>query len=201
MSETLFERVRVTDVQRTVGKFRPMAGVPSHMLSHADVGDTEDVQSAVDTQPDLIALAYEGGRKVAEDAFAIERAALQRLVASAEALQSEPSEELAVLIAETVETLVSKIVGDVAIDRAWLTERARASVALIGDCDDARTMCVHPDDVALLEGAELPLTLKVDADAARGSIRIDCSAGWIEAGTALYLDALRVELGLKVMAS
>ena len=40
------------------------------------------------------------------------------------------------------------------------------------------------------------LSIVGDPSLSRGDIRIDCSAGWIEHGTSLYLDALRSELGL-----
>ncbi len=58
------------------------------------------------------------------------------------------------------------------------------------------TLCVNPDDVALLDGFETTLTIVGDPSLPRGDLRIDCSAGWIEHGTSLYLDALRSELGL-----
>lgn len=196
MSDASFERISVVDAQMVETGFRPMISLRSGMPH--DVGANEpSVSEVAGSEPDIFAIGYDAGMKAAAAGFAPERAALQALVATAAALQPEPSDELAVLIAETVEVLVTKIVGAVTLDRAALAERAQRAAALVGDCDNARTMWVNPEDVALLEDAGLPLTLCADSMAARGSIRIDCSAGWIEAGTALYLDALRVELGLK----
>lgn len=139
---------------------------------------------------------FENGRRASEEAFAIERAALLDLMEKANALRPEPSEELALLIGETVYRLVSDIVGQVDIDRDCLARRARAAAGIVAECDNARTLCVNPDDVALLDGFETTLTIVGDPSLPRGDLRIDCSAGWIEHGTSLYLDALRSELGL-----
>jgi flagellar assembly protein FliH len=201
MSNAMIKRVRMVDAQPAAATFRATSGLSLPEPQEVDEAIEGEALHESAPQPDLFALAYESGRKAAEAEFAIERTALLRMIATAEAFQSESSEELAALIAETVEALVTKIVGDVAIDRSWLTERAEAAAALVRDCDNARTIYAHPEDIALLKGAVLPLSLLPDPDAARGSIRINCSAGWIESGTALYLDALRVELGLKEMKS
>ena len=139
---------------------------------------------------------FEDGRRAAEEAFSAERAALLSLVEKANALQPEPSEELAMLIGDTVYRLVTDIVGQVEIDRDCLARRATAAAGLVAECDNARTLCVNPDDLPLLEGLVTTLALSGDASLSRGDIRIDCSAGWIEHGTSLYLDALRSELGL-----
>ncbi len=197
MSDATYERISVVDAQMVETGFRPMMSLQPDTPMQETPADVEDPADTPAPQPDIFAIGYDAGMKAAEARFAPERAALKQLVAAAAALQPEPSDELAVLIAETVEGLVTKIVGAVELDRAELAERAQRAAALVGDCDNARTMWVNPEDMALLEGADLPLALCADNAAARGSIRIDCSAGWIEAGTALYLDALRVELGLK----
>lgn len=141
-------------------------------------------------------LGYENGRKASEDAFSVERTALLALLEKANALRPEPSEELALLIGETVYRLVSDIVGQVEIDRECLARRASAAVAIIAECDNARILYLNPDDVALLDGFETSLTIVADPSLPRGDLRIDCSAGWIEHGTSLYLEALRSELGL-----
>jgi flagellar assembly protein FliH len=125
-----------------------------------------------------------------------ERQALQSLLAAASALQPEPSDEIAVLIAETVMRLVTTIVGSTPIDRKVIQDRARQAASLICDADAARTMWVHPDDLPLLVGCEFALAIRPDPICERGSIRIDCSPGWIEHGNALYLDDLRAELGI-----
>ncbi len=199
MFETQLERVRVVDARPFSPEFRPMSGLSQGIphYSAANLDNEQEASSGLVAEKDLLAEAFESGFKEAEAKFEAERKELQNLIASAQALQPEPSDELAVLIAETVAGLVSKIVGDAPIDGKWLVERARSAAALVGECDKARTLFIHPEDMICLKGAELPLAVETDPNAPRGSIRIDCSAGWIESGTALYLDALRVELGLQ----
>lgn len=153
---------------------------------------TDESSSAVDDY----SLGFENGRKASEEAFAVERMALLALLEKANALRPEPSEELALLIGETVYRLVTDIVGQVEVDRDCLARRANAAAGIVAECDNARTLCVNPDDVALLEGLETSLTIVGDPSLPRGDLRIDCSAGWIEHGTSLYLEALRSELGL-----
>ena len=194
MSDFAYERVRLVDAKPLASPFRPMDSAPQPAPRAAEA-------EAAPPGPDLYALGHEAGVRETAAAFAIERAELLALIESAQALQSEPSDELAVLIGETVASLVTTIVGEVAIDADWLGARAAAAAALITDCDNARTMWVHPDDLALLRHARLSVDLMPDPEAQRGSVRIDCSAGWIESGTALYLDTLRGELGITRGAS
>lgn len=187
-------RIAITALPLAMGRFRPQqsGGMPEAAVLTPPAAPTREVE---------IDAAYQrgdaAGLAVAHQEMAVERTRLLALVASAEALRNEPSEELAQLIAETVERLVTQIIGEVPIDGPQLRRRAEAAARLIGDCDAARTLWLHPDDMALIEQAPMGLTLMADPKADPGSIRIDCSAGWIEHGTALYLDALRAELGLK----
>ena len=186
MSDAAIQQIRICDARLTSAGFRPM------LAERAPVAEVEHTPPP----PDLYALGFEDGQQSAAAVFEIERAAFQKLIASANALQSEPSEELAVLISEAVERLVSEIIGNAPIDRDWLNTHARRAADMVADCDAARTMWVHPDDLPLIDSNAISLTLMPDPEAARGSIRIDCSTGWIEHGTALYLDELRSELGL-----
>lgn len=187
MSDALFTRIAVSEARSTGGGFNPsMPGGPS----------TRNQTRAADGGTDNFGEGYAAGKRDAAIAFAEERNALIALIAAAEALTSEPSEELAVLIGETVERLVTQIVSEADIRREWLMDRAARAASLIGEADQARTMWLHPADLALLDGAVLPLQAMADPQAERGSIRIDCSAGWIESGRALHLDALRTELGI-----
>lgn len=193
MSDSAIQAIRIVDAASPKSGFVPG--------SFARIDNVTSVKSAQANNEwaasaDRFELGFEEGRRAAQDAFEIERAALQRLVESAGVLQPESSEELAMLIGETVYRLVTDIVGKAEIDADCLSRRASAAAALIAECDNARTLCVNPDDVPLLEGLRTSLLIEGDASLARGEIRIDCSAGWIEHGTSLYLDALRSELGL-----
>jgi flagellar assembly protein FliH len=145
---------------------------------------------------DAFAQGFDEGQRVAADAHRAERDALLKLIAAADALQNEPSEELAALITDTVFQMVSQIVGTVSMDPEHVRQRAQAAVGLIAETDDARTLHTHPDDASLLAAANLPVMIVGDPDMNRGDMRIDCSDGWIEDGTALRLDALRAALGI-----
>ena len=135
------------------------------------------------------------GQRVAEAAFAVERQQLLALIAGAESLQDEPSEELAQLIAETVERLVRQIVEAAPIDAEWLRAQAETAAAMVADADKARTLWVHPEDAALLADSPLALPIAADASMTRGTVRIETSAGWIEHGRAVHLAELRAALG------
>ncbi len=166
--------------------FLPMTLPVVSIGSHAEV----------EAQFDNFEMGYAAGQLDAEGRFATERQAFLHLIANIEALQPEPSEELGHLIAETVAALTAQIVGQVAVDLDTLHVRATEAANLIRDCDAARVMRLHPDDIALLADVSLPLSLEPDAGLDRGSVRIDCSSGWIETGTSHYLHTLRTQLGL-----
>lgn len=143
-----------------------------------------------ETREQACARAYAEGRASAAKDHAEESERLRALVAAATALQPEPSAELAVLIVRAVVGLAREAVGAAPVDAEWLRARAREAAAVISQCDAAQTIWVHPDDVALLEGADLAMAVHPDPTAARGSIRIACSSGWIEHGRPLYLEQL-----------
>lgn len=191
MSEALIQQIRIVDARLHNSGFQPMLATVAPIDDKDNDDDNEDAPVA-----DQYALGFEAGQQMATATFEIERAALMKLIASANALQSEPSEELAVLIGEAVDGLVSEIIGKAPVDRDWLNIHARRAADMVAECDSARTMWVHPDDLPLIDSNLISLTLMADPEAERGSIRIDCSTGWIEHGTALYLDELRTELGL-----
>lgn len=169
-------------------------------LQHAAFRPRMHASAAASAAPvveiDAFARGFDEGQRAATAIFDGELAALRKCLAAAEAMQPEASDELAALIAMTVDHLVGQIVGEAAIDRDTLAARARGAAEIIAATDGARTIRVSPEDMELLEGVELPLALLADPALERGDIRIDCSGGWIEDGNALYLDALRAELGL-----
>jgi flagellar assembly protein FliH len=188
MSSAGFQPSFLASANGGAASFRPL-------FSEQQPADNVDI--AVEEEPDdPFARGVEEGQALAALAFDIERQQIQALLASAEALQDEPSEELARLIAETVATLVTQIVETAPIDADWLSAQARKAAGLIGDCDAVRTMCLHPEDIALLDGQIMPLEMRADPDLPRGSIRIDSSAGWVEHGRAQFLVELRTALGV-----
>lgn len=178
--------------------FRPMQfGMPRA----AEMVPVEPVSVEEAPADDPFALGLAEGQRLAEAGFAIERDHLLALVAGAEALQDEPSEELAQLIAETVERLVRQIVESAPIDGDWLRAQAETAAAMVAEADKARTLWVNPADAALLMDAPIALPIEADASMARGTVRIETSAGWIEHGRAVYLNELRAALGSEGLAA
>jgi flagellar assembly protein FliH len=188
MSDRAFSPVNMVDAYAPDREFQPTRSEP--------IPDSTSPSDAI-AADDPYVRGFEDGQNIAFSAFDVEKAQLNALMATAAALQSEPSEELAVLIAHTVERLVQDIVGNAQIDRDWLNRKASCAADIVAACDDARTMWLHPCDLDLINGDAIGLQLMPDPDAPRGSIRIDCSVGWIEHGTALYLEELQNVLGLK----
>ena len=150
--------------------------------------------SEPDAAPDAFALGVEEGRRAAEAELAGEREAVARLARTLEALRPEPTNALALLLAETVDRLVREIVGEVAVDPTRLLARARAAAALIGENVEPSRLRAHPDDVETLRAAGLELEIAADPELARGALVLETGHGWIEDGPAVRLERLRAEL-------
>ena len=109
-------------------------------------------------------------------------------------MQPEPHGPLAALLTETVTRLVRQIVGEVQIDAATLRARAEAVAELVtAELGPAR-LRMHPDDIALLEGLDLPLPVAPDHHLASGTILLETGEGWIEDGPQVRLARLRQQL-------
>ncbi|HTI31301.1 MAG TPA: FliH/SctL family protein, partial [Sphingomonas sp.] len=145
---------------------------------------------------DDFSAGFAEGQRLAQELFGQERTALQALIANAEALQSEPSEELAVLIANAVERLVTQITGQIVPDKAWLETQVARAVELIQETDAQRRLRLHPDDAALLADADPGCAIVPDEALQRGEIRVECSTGWVEQGVPMNLARLRTELSV-----
>jgi flagellar assembly protein FliH len=193
MSEAAYARVSLVDAHARTSAFSPLRPRTVSGAAMTPAPSTE-------AEPDLFALGFAAGERAAAEAFAAERTALLHLIAAAEALQPEPSEELAAMIAATVERLMSELIGSMPIEQDWLSERIDRAMACIGEADAARTLWLHPDDIALLADLELPLDVQPDDTLERGALRIDCSLGWIEDSRSRHLDALRATLGIEVQS-
>lgn len=176
---------------------RPVAGFRPMWRSAADSASVAAPIPEPAPEEDLFANGYRQGLSDAEQAFSEERTHMAALVAACAALQPEPSDELALLIAETVERLVRVTAGEVAVDTDLLLKRARRSAALVAEASRAGTIHLHPDDLALLDPTALPLEAVADPEQPRGSLRIADSTGWVEDGVAVHLEALRAQLGLE----
>jgi flagellar assembly protein FliH len=143
---------------------------------------------------DDFSAGFAEGQRLAQELFAQERQQLLDLIRNAEALQAEPSEEVAVLIANAVERLLTQLTGQIVPDKAWLEAQVARAVELIQETDAQRRLRLHPDDATLLTGVQLACTIVPDATLQRGEIRVECSSGWVEHGVPVNLARLRTEL-------
>lgn len=184
----------------SVGSFAIPRGAPIFKPWGSD-GQTGDGGSGAEVELDLEAIqadafaqGWEEGRRTAELEFAAERDALARLAEALEVLRPEPTNALALLLAETVDRLVRQIVGSTSIDPDLLVARAEAAAALIGAETEPARLRVSPEDASLFDGARIPVPIVADPHVERGSLVLETGQGWIEDGAAVRLDRLRAEL-------
>ena len=137
---------------------------------------------------------FEQGCRTVEAEVAQEREALAGLTASLHALQRDPTDALAALLAATVERLVHQVVGEVPINPITLVKRAEAAAALIGEEVEASRLLVHPDDLPLFARSRVPVEIAGDPSLERGAVRLEWNRGWIEDGPSVRLERLRAVL-------
>jgi flagellar assembly protein FliH len=130
------------------------------------------------------------GQQMAQAAFSIERKQLHTLLSSANALRLEDNAEIGFLLDTIIHNILAKIIGDLPIDSAFLSQQIDAATAILTEADQSRTLCLNPADLALLADADLPLPCAADPQLARGALRIECSDGWVEHGPAFALERL-----------
>jgi len=181
-------------LKRGEGTFRPRhAGVaPMPGNDHDPAVDADE--EAVSVEARAYAQGYDDARRTVEAEFAAERDALVRLVESLEVLRPEPTNALALLLAETVDRLVREIVGQVDVDPVLLLERTKAAAALVGENVEPSKLRLHPDDLPHLAEAAINLPMEADASLVRGTIVLETGHGWVEDGPVVRLERLRAEL-------
>ena len=135
------------------------------------------------------------GQEMAQAVFTIERKQLHDLLFAANALRPEDNAEIGFMLDNIIRSIVTKIIGDQPIDGAFLTQQIAAAMTVLTEADRNRVLCMHPDDLALLSDAELPLPFTADPQLPRGALRIECSDGWVEHGPAFVLERLKQTLG------
>ncbi|QPQ55353.1 hypothetical protein IC614_01700 [Allosphingosinicella flava] len=156
-----------------------------------DEGARPDMEAI---EADAFAQGFEAGRRTAQMEMAAERDAVARLAENLQVLEPQPTNALAVLMAEAVERLVRQVVGSVEIDRDTLMQRAERVAAMIGEDTDPARLRLHPADLTLLEPARLSVAMVPDPSLERGTLLLETGEGWIEDGPAVRLERLRIAL-------
>jgi flagellar assembly protein FliH len=120
-----------------------------------------------------------------------DRALLSALTDSLRAAAGVDRDQLAERLRATVLLLVQRLVGEVGVAPALLAARVAAATELLADASESAMLRVHPDDVALLEGALPPTVFAVgDAGVARGSFVMESASTIVEDGPDLWLEQL-----------
>jgi len=174
--------------KRRASDFTPRGQAPKKDVPPEPELDIEALRA------EAFAQGYEQGRQSLGQEFARQTQAVAALIRSAEALQPEPHGPLAELLTETVTRLVRQIVGEVQIDATTLRSRAEAVAELVTAEAGPARLRMHPDDIAMLEGVELPLPVSPDHHMASGTIVLETGEGWIEDGPQVRLARLRQQL-------
>ena len=120
-----------------------------------------------------------------------DRALLSALTDSLRTASGVDRDQLAERLRATVLLLVQRLVGEVGVAPALLAARVTAATELLADASESAMLRVHPDDVALLDGA-LPATVFAvgDAHVARGSFVMESASTIVEDGPELWLEQL-----------
>lgn len=175
--------------------YQPDAEAPDMLGEEFLDAPEEPAEPDIETvQAEAFAQGFEAGRRIVETEMAAERDAIARLAETLQALEPQPTNALAVLLAEAVERLVRQIVGNVEVDGALLMERAEMAAAMIGEDNEPARLRLHPDDLPLIEPARLSVAVIADASLARGTVLLETGEGWIEDGPAVRLERLRAAL-------
>lgn len=191
---TYFQNILVEEASGFVAWETPLGcSARIDAVSH----EPESVRPEIDVEAireQAFAEGFEQGCRIVEADVAQERESIAALTASLEALRREPTEELAALLAVTVERLVHQIVGEVPINPIALVRRAEAAAALIGEEVEASRLLVHPDDLPLFARSRVPVEIAADPALERGAVRLEWNRGWIEDGPSVRLERLRAAL-------
>lgn len=177
-------------MRRGEGGFRARPNVAPEPGNDFEAGPVSLEQA----EADAYAQGYADARRTVELELAAERDAIAQLAGALEVLRPEPTNALALLLAEAVDRLVRQVVGEVDIDGITLLARAKAAAELVGAEVRPARLRAHPDDEALLNGADIDVEIIADATLERGAIILETGHGWIEDGPAVRLERLRAEL-------
>jgi len=120
-----------------------------------------------------------------------DRAMLARLVEALRADARIDRERLARNLRQTVQHLVTRLVGEAGVSAELLAARVTAATELLADAAESAVLRVNPADMALLAG-NLPATIAPlgDPQVARGSFVLEAASTIVEDGPELWLEQL-----------
>ena len=154
-------------------------------------GVLDEVDPIEQAAQEAFVQGFQEGERVAREAFEQDNQARIELATAIELIARSGEGTLAAMLSEAVIRLVGQVIGDVPIDEAVLQARCEAVAACI-DSDDAKTVLeVNPDDLPLLDMAQMGVALAASRDLPRGSVRLATAEGWVEDGPDVRLARLK----------
>ncbi len=156
-----------------------------------DPGESEDPLEQA--RIEAFTMGFEEGHRVASEAATTDAQAIADLT-TALAHLAPASGTLSTLLSSAVIRLVGQIVGEVEVDTGLLLERCRTVAAFIEKDEGKSALHLNPDDMPLIESADIGVPIVADASLRRGTVRLDTADGWIEDGPDVRLSRLKAML-------
>jgi flagellar assembly protein FliH len=182
----------------TEGGFRSLYSAPPGAQTAAMraviVDDEEDADLIEQARIEGFTHGFDEGSRITRESITAENDAAHRLAEALELLAPAPSGTLSSMLSAAVIRLVEQIVGEVEIDAGLLQSRCDAVAAMIDEGEKQGALHLHPDDLPLVDHADLGVRIVADAQMKRGCVRLDTSDGWVEDGPDVRLARLHAML-------
>ena len=174
-----------------------MRDFPSFIERNSDqtheIRETESVSDIAQKSYDQ---GFAEGFAKAEAAMRDKFTEMQNLLAAADALQIEPTAEIAQLVCDLVERIVTPICETMPVTREWLLKKIESAMPHIAACSGAQTLWLNPKDAELLQGVDLKIDLQTDPTMPRATLQIRSSIGYLETGVSPFIQQIHDALDL-----
>ena len=171
--------------------YTSIPGQHTATMRHGVIEMEAEADPMEEARMEAFTMGFDEGCRITAQTHADATQAHDRLTQSLEMLSPAPSGMLSTMLSATVVRLVEQIVGEVEIDIERLVQRCDTVAAFIEDNQGKSALHLHPDDIALLEGESIGVSLVPDKALHRGCVRLETADGWVEDGPDVRLARLR----------
>ena len=171
--------------------YTSVPGQHTAMMRHGVIEMEPEADPLEEARLEAFTMGFDEGCRVTAQTHADASEAHERLTQALEMLSPAPSGMLSTMLSATVVRLVEQIVGEVEIDIERLVQRCDTVAAFIEDNQGKSALHLHPDDIALLEGESIGVSLVPDKALHRGCVRLETADGWVEDGPDVRLARLQ----------